>query len=143
MDKYTEIDGINGNRSFGPEVREKYIDCIRRGMRLNGAAEAVGVCRQMVWVYRKEHPEFQALIDQAEVDACEVVEDALMEKVIMDKHFGAMVFWLVNRSGGRWQDIRHKDIEQLDLSKEDSSVLKQILTRMTKKEILNESKEVE
>ena len=54
--------------------------------------------------------DFAAEVELAEEQACEIVEDALFKKAVEDGHFGAMVFWLINRSKGRWQDTRHVNI---------------------------------
>jgi hypothetical protein len=89
-----------------------YLDNLRQGMRRGKAAEAVGVSRQIVARYRKDHPEFRDEEDQAEIEACDPVEDALYTKAL-GGNLGAIIFWLLNRSGGRWLDKRQNPVVQI------------------------------
>ena len=50
------------------------------------------------------------MIEDAELEACELVENALWDKCVNGKHFGSIVFWLLNRSQGRWQDTRNINV---------------------------------
>lgn len=121
-----------GNWKFGPEIREKYLDCIRRGMRLGASARAVGIDPGTVADYRKRHPEFQALIDACELEACEVVEDALMSKIVDGQSFPAMKYWLENRAQVRWNDIPAKIRNEFESA--DKKVMQDILNRLAGQE---------
>lgn len=90
---------------FNDINREKYLGCLRQGMRRGAAAKAAGISRQQVLAYQRQHPEFLRECQQAEADACDVVEEALWRKAV-DGNMTAIVFWLLNRSEGRWQDKR-------------------------------------
>lgn len=118
-----------GSRSFGPEVQERWLECIRNGMRFTNASKSCNINRTTVWEYRKQHPEFEARIREAEAEACELVEDQLMLKITEDRHFPAMVFWLLNRSGGRWKDLRASIFNELKADP-DNDMLRNILTRL-------------
>jgi hypothetical protein len=72
-------------------------------------ASQAGVCYDTVASYCKANPEFVAEIDRAEVEACDPVEDALRQKALSG-NLGAIIFWLMNRSGGRWVDKRHPPV---------------------------------
>ena len=126
--------------SFTPSKQKKYLECIRKGMRICAAAKAVKVSVSTIWAYRKQHPEFEALIEQAEIEACEPVENALLLRAI-EGHFPAMVFWLVNRSAGRWSDIRRVDFRGVNLASDngESEHMKEILERLKKRDARNES----
>ena len=98
------------NLKFTELKKQKYLGLLRKGLRRGKAAEAVGTNRDHIYQYVKKHPDFRNLVEQAEADACEDVEDALYKKCVEDRHFPSIVFWLLNRSQGRWQDRRSPSI---------------------------------
>jgi hypothetical protein len=56
--------------------------------------------------YRKAHPEFQAMIDQAQADQCDQVEKHLLA-ACERLNVAAIIFYLTNRSPDRWRDRRN------------------------------------
>jgi hypothetical protein len=85
--------------------RERYLACLRRGMRLSAAAKAVDMDRTAVWAYCQQHPEFKAQMDEAEAAACEPYEDVLGQ-LAANGELGALKFWLTNRAPDRWNEKR-------------------------------------
>jgi hypothetical protein len=91
---------------FNAERKEAYLERLREGMRRGKAAQAVGVDRSTVWRAVQEDPEFAAAVDQAELDACEIIEDALFESA-KKGNVTAQQVWLYNRHPDRWKDRRN------------------------------------
>ena len=97
--------GNPGSFKFTPLKQDIYLGCLRSGMRRGEAARRAGVCRLTVSKYAKAHPEFLALEEQAEVDACDIVEDHML-KAIEKGNATLIMFWLQNRAPDRWMDRR-------------------------------------
>jgi hypothetical protein len=90
---------------FNQTKKKVYLESLRQGLRRGKAAEAAGVSRVIVWMHMRDDPEFAALVDQAELDACEIVEDALFQKARQGNIVACQV-WLYNRHPDRWKDQR-------------------------------------
>src|SRR4051794_5000689 len=97
---------------FNEKKRERYLGCIRKGMRHGEAARAAKIDRTTVWKYKKEHPEFAAEIERAEADACDEVERCLLQAIRDNLSIPGMIFWLTNRSPDRWRDRRNVGVTQ-------------------------------
>ena len=61
--------------------------------------------RVTAYLWARSDSTFAAAVDQAELDACEIVEDALFNKA-KDGHLTAIIFYLTNRVPDRWKDRR-------------------------------------
>ncbi len=99
------------NVKFNRSTRKKYLDLLRQGVRRGAAAEQVGVTRQTVFIYKQKHPEFAEEERQAEIDACEIIEDALFQAA-QAGNVRAIETWLFNRCPERWE---RKDTIKADL----------------------------
>jgi len=86
--------------------RAEYLDQLREGKRRGAAAEAVGVDRETVRLTYNSDPEFATAVEQAEIDACDIVEDALLEAAKSGNVVACQV-WLYNRAPNRWKDQRN------------------------------------
>jgi predicted transcriptional regulator len=117
------------NTKFTAVKRDKYLGCLRSGMRRGEAARRAGVTRWTVTNHMKADPEFAAACDLAEADACDLVEDSMLE-AIKKGNVTAMVFWLMNRSQGRWVDKRQPTVvvpsQPQDLEKVKDELLKKL-----------------
>lgn len=91
---------------FGEQKRSEYLQLLREGQRRGAAAKAVGVTRPTVAAARKDNPDFAAAESQAEMDANELVEDALFQAALSGNVTACQV-WLYNRCPERWQDRRN------------------------------------
>jgi len=69
------------------------------------AAKAAGITRQQVLTWRKEDHEFNLKFIEAEAIACEFVESKMMNQ-IKNGNTTLTIFYLVNRSKGRWENIQ-------------------------------------
>jgi len=95
---------------FGKRRKQAYLDALRQGARRGAAAASVGVTRETVRLHRQKDPEFaQAEID-AELEAHELVEDALFQAALSGNVVACQV-WLYNRMPDRWQDRRNVNLQ--------------------------------
>jgi len=95
------------NSKFDSTRREKYLEHLREGMRRGAAAEAIGICRTAIYQYRKKNESFAEEETLAELDACEVVEDALFQAA-QSGNVTACIFYLCNRGSSRWRNANAK-----------------------------------
>lgn len=102
----TMSNGINRRHieyKFNPLSRDRYLGCLRAGMRRGEAARAAGVSRQTIYHAQQRDEQFAADCLQAEADGCEVVESYLLE-ACKDLDVSAIKFYLTNRNPGRWSN---------------------------------------
>lgn len=103
---------------FTAQKKAKFLDLIRKGQRRGAAARAVGVTRHTIAIYMREDPEFRGEVDDAEMEANEVVEDALYKAATKGGNVVAQQVWLYNRSPDRWADRRKIDLNtKVDLGR--------------------------
>lgn len=91
---------------FGDKKRSEYLALLREGYRRGAAARAVGVSPETVRNAYNGDPEFAKAVELAEIDACDIVEDALLEAA-KSGNVTACQVWLYNRSPDRWKDQRN------------------------------------
>lgn len=93
-------------------LKQQYVEIYRDLMTYHDTSVALKLGPDRVYTWRRSDPEFRAALDALEPTMEErrlrVVEDSLFRKC-RDGTAGAaeMVFFLVNRGGGRWRDVRH------------------------------------
>ena len=90
---------------FTRKKKEAYLELLRQGLRRGLAAQSIGLDRHTVVTAVRNDPEFAAEVDQAELDACEIVENSLYQKAC-DGNTTAIQVWLYNRDPERWKDQR-------------------------------------
>lgn len=88
-----------------PQVIEAYLDALRQGARRGAAAQAAGVTRTTINEWKHDDPDFAAAEIAAELEANELVEDALFQAAVSG-NVTAIQVWLYNRMGSRWADRR-------------------------------------
>ena len=98
---------------FGSDKRERYLELLREGARRMTAAEAVVVSYSTVWRAMQSDTEFQTAVNQAEMRANELVEDALFHSAT-NGNVTAMQVWLYNRNPEDWRDMRGSRTERHD-----------------------------
>jgi len=75
------------------------------------AARRAGACRVTVWRWRRDDPDFDQALTEAQKYQdevrCAVIEDALFERVLSGRcSTGELVFFLCNRSSKRWRHVQ-------------------------------------
>lgn len=88
-----------------------YLGAISNGLGKQDAAKSIGVSRQTIWEHAKTDPAFAEAIADAELDACEQVEDVLYQTAL-NGNLKAIMFWLCNRCPERWQWRPKPAVEQ-------------------------------
>lgn len=87
-----------------------YLALIRKGYRIGDACKAVGITRVALWEFKRRHPEFALLEEEAEAEYCDQIEKSLL-RATDNLNMTAIIFWLTNRSKGRWIDKRTPDVK--------------------------------
>lgn len=95
---------------FGAAKREQYLQLLREGSRRHAAARAVNVDPSTVARYARENPDFARGIDEAEMEANQIVEDALFQAAASGNVIACQV-WLYNREPDRWMDMRRIGVQ--------------------------------
>lgn len=78
---------------------------------MSAATQEVGVTRMTLWRWRQDDPDFNVEVEEAIAAADRIrlmaVEDSMFQRIIGGDATGAeTIFWLINRSDGRWKDVR-------------------------------------
>jgi len=95
---------------FDTEKKEAYLELLRQGGRRCASAIAVGVHRHTPANHMKTNRQFARDVSLAEMDANQLVEDALF-KAALNGNTTAMQVWLYNRDPERWADRRKHEVE--------------------------------
>lgn len=95
---------------FTKERQEAYLDLLRKGIRRGAAARKIGLHRTTVTNYSNNHPKFAAAVVQAEMDANDLVEQAMFKSAI-EGNVTAQQVWLYNRDPERWSDRRNSPLD--------------------------------
>ncbi|MBT9145814.1 MAG: hypothetical protein DDT42_01691 [candidate division WS2 bacterium] len=90
---------------FNKVKKKKLLELLKSGLRRGAAAKQVGVTPQIVNYHRRNDEEFSRLVDEAEMEANEPVEDALYQAALSGNIIAIQV-WLYNRDPDRWSDRR-------------------------------------
>ncbi|MCA1596084.1 MAG: hypothetical protein LC772_06635 [Chloroflexi bacterium] len=90
---------------FGVMKRAQFLEELRKGTRRGAAAESIGISRETIRIAYNTEPEFAAAVEQAEMDANELVENALFVAA-KTGNVQACQTWLYNRMPERWKDKR-------------------------------------
>lgn len=119
---------MNGKRAckFTPKKKRAYIELLCRGGRRGISAEAVGVTLQTVRAHMAADPGFASAVEDAEMHAHEMVEDALFQAACSG-NVPSMIFYLCNRVPDKWINVQRSEIKHQfsDLSDE------QLIARVT------------
>lgn len=80
----------------------------RDGLSNEQIANNIGITRETLRVWRKEHPAISAAIKKGKEVIDYAVENALCTKALSGD-VAAMIFWLTNRRPDKWQNKRSFD----------------------------------
>ena len=97
--------GGRGPIKFNAEVRARYLDELRNGLRPSLAIRNVGISSPTLYDYRHKHPEFLEEERAAEAEAIDRIENSLYTAALSG-NVKAMETFLFNRAPERWTDRR-------------------------------------
>ena len=95
---------------FGNNKKKEFLNMLREGQRRGAACAATGITRETFRQHYNSEPEFADAVNQAEMEANELVEDALFQAAIAG-NVTAIQVWLYNRDSDRWADKRQTKME--------------------------------
>lgn len=94
--------------TYLPEYCDKIVECMGRGLSKTAFAGEIGVCRETIMNWSKEHPEFLGAVKRAE--AARVL---FLEQRLIDGETGARVtshiFALKNADPDEWRDKTERE----------------------------------
>lgn len=88
---------------FGKDKKVRLLELLELGYKRGVALVDVGISRQTLQTHMLTDPEFKAQVEQAELDACEHIENAVYQ-MALGGNLNAAQMWLYNRSPQRWKD---------------------------------------
>ncbi len=97
-------------------LKKEVISKLCAGCSYTKAAKCLGIERNTIKAWRRNDEQFEAACEYARQMTVERVEDAMYEAALKvsenPRYTTAAIFWLKNRSPGRWRDVhnvRHTD----------------------------------
>ena len=116
----TEEQRAAGRRIWNEQRAEgwdKFVDHVRKGLRISEAAKRAGYSYTSVQARMREDPAFKEKVKLAEAEAAEPVEDSLFNAAI-NGNVPAAIKWLEKRSADRWPgdkvSIEQKNVYEID-----------------------------
>lgn len=91
---------------FDQARKDEFLKLLAKGVSRSNACKKVGIHRSTFNAHYKKYPRFREQVLQAEMDANELVEQALF-KAALDGNVTAQQVWLYNRCPDRWRDRRN------------------------------------
>jgi hypothetical protein len=95
---------------FDAIKKEEYLNLLRNGGRRHVSARTVGIDPTTVLDHMNKYPEFADSVSRAEMEANEMVEDALYQAAVAG-HVTACQVWLYNRIPQNWADKRNIKVQ--------------------------------
>jgi len=89
--------------------QEAFLKSLEGGVSVLKASKAAGIDYKTIWIWRKESEEFNKKVTSILDSRIMIVEDALFLNAAKG-NLGAQIFWLKNRSKGRWKDKVEEDV---------------------------------
>jgi len=89
--------------------KNAFLESLENGVSVLKASKAAGIAYKTIWRWRKDDSEFDDAINAIMEARIMIVEDALFLNAAKG-NLGAQIFWLKNRSGGRWKDKTEEDV---------------------------------
>lgn len=94
------------NAKLKKSIANKVLVNLVRGASFRTACSSAGVHTATFWRWRQKSPELDEQVHTILEARTQTVEDSLYNAAL-DGNVTAMIFWLINRSGGRWRDRRN------------------------------------
>ncbi len=90
--------------------QEGFLKNLESGVSILKASKAAGIAYVTIWRWRRDDPEFEEKVTTILDSRIMIVEDALFLNAAKG-NLGAQIFWLKNRSNGRWKDKTEQEVE--------------------------------
>jgi AcrR family transcriptional regulator len=119
-------------------IKEAFLKSLNNGVTLDKAAESAGVTRATIWNWRNIDEEFNNAINETINSRTQTMEDALFQSGVKG-NVVAQIFWLKNRSKGRWKDkqeIEHSG--KIELNNLTDEEIDEYLDRLSEKRRTND-----
>lgn len=126
------------------KIKNAVLESLKNGVSITKACEAANVAVSTFWIWRNEDEEFNNQVLEAKDSRVDIVEDELFEntqsikdkdgKIVQRGNVLAQIFFLKNRSRGRWKDrqeIEHSG--KVDLSNLSDEEIDDYLNRLSEK----------
>lgn len=97
-------------RKFTERKKQLFINLIANGNTIVNICDAMDIDTSTYRKARAADPEFAKEVDEAKQIRLDLVEDALFMSAISGNVL-AQKFYLVNRSGGKWKELSHYNME--------------------------------
>ena len=97
-------------RKFTESKKQLFINLIANGNTIVNICDAMDIDTSTYRKARAADPEFAKEVDEAKQIRLDLVEDALFMSAISGNVL-AQKFYLVNRSGGKWKELSHYNME--------------------------------
>jgi len=94
-------------------IKDTFLESLNNGISITKACEGANVDRTTIWKWRKDDEGFDNEVNATLDSRLQIVEDALFLNATEAKKSGdtiAQIFFLKNRSKGRWRDKTEEDI---------------------------------
>ena len=104
-----------------PALKERFLEEYGSATRsLVGAARRIGKAAVTIWRWRQDDPVFNESVERIRNTADEIrvakVEDSMLARILRGKAAAAeTIFYLVNRSRGRWRHVQHIQQQQINV----------------------------
>jgi hypothetical protein len=93
------------------KIKEYFLRSLDNGVSITEASEAAGITRVTIWLWRRDDEEFNNEVNSVLDSRVQTVEDALYINATAKNNIVAQIFFLKNRSKGRWKDKTEADID--------------------------------
>ena len=97
-------------RKFTERKKQLFINLIANGNTIVNICDAMDIDTSTYRKARAADPEFAKEVDEAKKIRLHLVEDALFVSALSGNVL-AQKFYLVNRSGGKWKELSHYNME--------------------------------
>ncbi len=92
-------------------IKGAFVESLGNGVPITKACEAASVSRVTIWLWRRDDEEFNNEVNSVLDSRVQTVEDALYMNATAKNNIVAQIFFLKNRSKGRWKDKTEADID--------------------------------
>jgi transposase-like protein len=121
------------------EIKNSVLTSLKNGASIPQACKAANIDRSTIWMWRKTDENFGNQVYEAKDSRIDIVEDALYINATEKMNITAQIFFLKNRSKGRWKDkqeIEHSG--KIELNNLTDEEIDEYLDRLSEKRRTND-----